>query len=211
MKEKCYASVNENKGNIMSYENPEYNAIAKPVRPTPVMVLGILSIVFGALGVLCTPVGLLMNTFMGGMLEGMPGMENNPGMAMMNDPGAKMFTLVSGIIGFVGAGVLLASGIGLLKMKPWARTASIGYAVYRYIFIVVGGVLGYYMMTLPMMEAARNTDPDMAAVMEASGVFGAIFGSCFSLIYPTVLLVFMLLPNIKAAFATEPPSLENRA
>ena len=53
----------------------------------------------------------------------------------------------------------------------------------------------------PLMEKAKapGTGPEekRAAI---GGVMGGSFGSCFELIYPIVLLIFMLRPSFAAAF-----------
>ena len=102
---------------------------------------------------------------------------------------------------------LLAAGIGLLKLKPWARLVSIAYAIYGVVMVVVGGVVNYFFLVQPLLAQA-HTQPGPAAAAAIGGAIGGTLGSCFGLIYPVLLLIFMLRADVKAAFgpaAGSPP------
>lgn len=180
-------------------------------RPVVVTVFGILNIVFGVIGVVCTPFGLLMGWLSQTMLDGMPeaqGMQN-PFQEMMSDPGFMAYTYISTALGMAASAALLAAGIGLLKLRPWARYISIGYGVYSWVSVIGGGILTYYLVYVPMIERmAQENGFEQGPLI--GGMIGGMFGGiCFGLVYPTVLLVFMLLPDVKAAFQpgwdTPPP------
>jgi hypothetical protein len=175
-------------------------------RPTAVTVFGILNIIFGVLGLTCTPVGLLMSTFTGSMMEDMPEtaqMQQAPWLEMMNNPAMKTYTYVSTALGMVAAALLLAAGIGLLKLRPWARMVSIGYAVYAILSVIVGGIFSYYFVYAPMFENMSSEGGPEAAGFYGGMIGGMFGGFCFSLIYPVLLLIFMFLPGVKAAFQPE--------
>jgi hypothetical protein len=184
-------------------------------RPTAVTVFGILNIVFGIMGITCTPIGLLMSSVSQGLLEGIPEAQQmeNPVQEMMSDPTFTSYTYVSTALGMVVSAALLAAGIGLLKLRPWGRYISIGYAIYSWVSVVVGGIISYYLIYAPMMERmAEEGGPQTAPFMGGmvGGMVGGMIGGfCFGLVYPTILLIFMLLPDVKAAFqpgwGTPPP------
>ena len=80
------------------------------MRPTSVTVFGILNIVFGGLGLLCMPVALLPIFLPAEMQQG-----------TQLGPGMKAYLGVTLVIGFFCNILLVATGIGLLNLKRWAR------------------------------------------------------------------------------------------
>jgi len=93
-------------------------------KPTSVTVFGVLNCVFGGLGVLCTPFSLF------GVLMAERTIEIAPAY--------KIVLLVSSIIGIGFAAWLLMLGIGLLKLKGWARRGSVLYSIIAIIWTIVG-------------------------------------------------------------------------
>ena len=94
-------------------------------------------------------------------------------------------------LGLLTSGALLAAGIGLPALKSWARTLSIVYAIYGMIMILVSTVVNYFLMVRPLLEQAQSKHgPEAAAAI--GGAIGGTVGSCFGLIYPVLLLIFML-------------------
>ena len=164
-------------------------------RPTSVTVFAILNLVFAALGVFGLIGSLtLLTTVNAG---------NNPVVKIMQDnPGYKTWIMASIPLGLAACIVLLASGIGLLSLKPWARWLAIGYAIYGILSCIIGMVLNYMFLVRPLLEQAqRARGPEAAAL--AGGAVGGVIGGCLGLIYPFVLLFFMLHPKVAAAFRRE--------
>ena len=116
-----------------------------------------------------------------------------------DNPAYAMWMKISVGLGLLVSVALLAAGIGLLKLKPWARTFSIGYAIYSLVMVPVGMVVNFFLLTRPLLEQAHQQHgPEAASAIGAA--VGGLFGSCFGLIYPVLLLIFMLRANVKAAF-----------
>lgn len=167
-------------------------------RPTSVTVFGILNIVFAVIGILA-----LLATAM--LFVAIGTNSNNPVLQIIQDnPGFATWMKISVVLGFCVTAALLAAGIGLLMLKPWARTISIIYGIYSIVMIPVGTVVNYIYVTHPMIERAQGTQgPEAAGAI--GGAVGGMIGGCFGLIYPVLLLIFMLRPNVVAAFRTQPP------
>lgn len=162
-------------------------------RPTVVTVFGILNIVFAAFGLF----GALASV----MLFAAAGTNsNNPVVQIIqNNPGYATWLKFSIVMGVVVCAVLLAAGIGLLKLKPWARTISIIYAIYAIVMVFVGGAVNYFFLVQPMLQQSQHQHgPEAAGAV--GGAVGGMFGSCFGLIYPVLLLIFMMRANVVAAF-----------
>jgi hypothetical protein len=49
-----------------------------------------------------------------------------------------------------------------------------------------------------LQQASEMSGPEQAGVM--GGAIGGVMGGCFGLIYPILLLFFMMRPNVVAAF-----------
>lgn len=169
-------------------------------RPTPVTVFGILNIAFAALGVfsvISTAVLLAMAK---------AGSANPMVQLMETSPGYATWMKFSVVLGLVVATALLISGIGLLNLKPWARTLSLIYGVFAIVIVIVNSVVSYSVLVVPMLQKAREMQGP-AAAGAVGGAYGSMVGGCFGLVYPILLLIFMTRPNVVAAFTqSRPPS-----
>jgi MFS family permease len=153
---------------------PQY---ARPQRPKAVTVFGILNIVFGGLGLLCTPLGMCATSLM-------PHFMNPSG-------GAKAWMLFSFILGVTCAILLLAIGIGLLNLRPWARKWAIGYGWFAIVWTIIGTLISAVLTTSGAYGYSHDAAP---------GVVGGLLGSLVGLVYPILLIVFMRKPHVKDAF-----------
>lgn len=130
-------------------------------------------------------------------------------------PGFWWVTTTSMLLTVINGTLLIVCGLGLLKMRPWARTLAIVYAVLATI-ATIGGV--YYAVTYanPGMvkfqqkmaefqaENARKANqpppPSFQPSVAQSNAI-SIGTSVFQLAYPIILLVILYLPHVNAAFA----------
>jgi hypothetical protein len=105
-----------------------------------VKILGILHIVFGAMGVL---VGL-------GLLVLFGGIAGIVGMNAASDDAAIAVPILGGIGGLIFLFTALLSipgiiaGIGLLSFKPWARILAIVVSILSLLQVPFGTALGFY-------------------------------------------------------------------
>jgi len=166
-------------------------------RPPVATVFGILNIVFGAMSLLCSPLSLIMTM--------VPMQTNNPASEIIHESMPLQFWLYAAtVIGMVGGAVLLAAGIGLLKMQPWARITSVVYAIFAIVFGVVGQVVNWFLLIMPLMEQAKNQNGPAAAA-GIGGAIGGMAGGCFGLVFPILLLIFMTRPKVVAALRNQSP------
>ncbi len=146
-----------------------------PQRPTSVTVFGILNIIFGSLGLICTPVGLVA-------IFVMPN-------AMNPDGSAIAWLLLSTVIGFGCTILLLTVGIGLLYLKAWARIWCLGYGW----FAIVWGIVGMIVNIGLSVSGASGYNQDTPHVI------GGFCGGLIGFVYPILLVVYMRSPNVKNA------------
>jgi len=161
-------------------------------RPASVTVFGILNIVFAAFGILA----LFASVFL--FLP--QANTQNPVIQIIHDsPTYAAWMKLSIVLGAVVCVVLLAAGIGLLRLKPWAHTVSIVYGIYAIVMGLVGMVVNYFFLVQPMLAQAQQKQ-GAAAAGAIGGAIGGSIGGCFGLIYPILLLIFMTRANVVAAF-----------
>ena len=172
-------------------------------RPTSVTVFGILNLVFAALGLCGVAFGVMGLAVMAN-LPANADMPPNPQMDALQNPAYMAYSYASIGLGALASIVLAIAGIGLLKLKSWGRSLSLGYAAYAIVMQIVGLVVTYIFLIQPAMALAeQGNDPQAQGQMVGTIVGGAI-GGCFGLVYPILLAFFMFRPNVKAAFGAAP-------
>jgi hypothetical protein len=102
-------------------------------------------------------------------------------------------------LGLLSCAALLAAGIGLLCLKSWARILSITYAIYAIVFCLVGLLINLICMIQPMFEQAKPQQ-ELEVAGAVGGPLSGTVGGLFLVIYPILLLIFMLRPKVVAAF-----------
>jgi hypothetical protein len=165
-------------------------------RSQTVTVLAILNIVFGGLGLLCSPVALLMQSFQSARFNRamVPGLTN---------PAYQAWTTAGLILSCIIAAVLLAAGIGMLQLRPWSRTATIGVSILTLIRIGISLVL-FGTLVAPALLAASAGGGSSMQVIASSALVGGIVGMLSGTIYPIVTLYFLNRPAVRDEFNPVP-------
>src|SRR6266853_2727808 len=107
-------------------------------------------------------------------------------------------------IGLITSAVLLTTGIGLLRLKPWARKVSIGYAIYAILFVLINVPINFFLLYWPMLEHGRQLQGPQGVVMIFAAILGTV-GGVLGWVYPVLLCIFMTRPKFVAAFQSPPP------
>ncbi|MFL5341371.1 MAG: hypothetical protein ACJ8F7_14590 [Gemmataceae bacterium] len=194
-------------------------------RPTGVTVLAILNLLFGAYGLF----GLVMaivafSTALNLQPAPIPDkpadpldifgvMKEQTQFIMTECPNYKTMNMFAVAVGAINALLLIVSGIGLLKMRPWARTLCYAYVALGLIATVVNTSYGM-VATVPATtkyEQERNARLQKLGkpVPPATGGIGATIGvgvgAFCGILYPLVVLGLMLAPSTRAAFSGRAP------
>jgi hypothetical protein len=165
-------------------------------RPASVTIFGILNVLFAAFGV----VGLIASF----ALFSVPEDPNSPVVKLLHQNASYTVWLKFCILlGLLSCVVLLAAGVGLLGLKPWARTLSMGYAIFAVVFAMMAMGINLFVMIQPLFEQVPPQQ-ERAVAGAIGGPLSGTVGGCLGLIYPLVLLAFMLRPKVASAF--RPPS-----
>ena len=162
-------------------------------RPTSALVFGILNIAFGSLS-------LIGSVFSWWATNAVGGADNPFWPKVESGPLYDLWLRLGHALGLVAALVLLAAGIGLLKMKPWARRASVVYAIYSLVMVVLGTAMTWFFVFSPMLEQSGGSPGSSDHTVLVAGIIGGLFGGLFGLIFPAALLYFMTRPRLVLAF-----------
>ena len=142
-------------------------------RPTGITVIGVLNIVFGALGALSSLLLVLGGGFIAALAPAAVRAGAEGGAAAPAAGGAVAAiggaTIVLGVIFLLLGAVQIVSGIGVLKLAPWGWTLTVAIAGLS----VLANIAGFF-----------------------------VFGPCnlIGLIYPAIVLALFLQPAYKNAF-----------
>lgn len=167
-------------------------------RPVSIIVFGIVNFVFALLGV----IGLIASF----SLFSVPANSSDSVIKLMDQGPAYAAWLKLCIpLGILNCLLLLAAGIGLLTLKPWARPLSIFCAIYGVVFCVVTLLVNLAFMVQPMFQDVQPRQQLIVGVALGGPVSGTL-GELFWPIYPVLLLVFMLQPKVTMVFCPPVPS-----
>jgi hypothetical protein len=156
-------------------------------------VVGILNIVFGAVRLFMLIGGV---TLLVAQEESM-----NPLIrAMHQNPVFAAWLKLCTPLSLLSHTVLLTAGIGLLCLKPWARTLSIAYSIYAIAFAMIGTAVNAMFLLQPMVE-----DPSHQPIRALIAVLGIGFVGCLGLIYPALTVVLLTRPKVVRVFRVSAP------
>ena len=170
-------------------------------------VVGTVSIVLGALGILmygcCGTFGTILGPTMVGMAP--PGEIDPVTMAQMDVIKRYMVFSVAANVFAAGLSVLLlVTGIGAVRRRTWSAKSHVGWAIARLLFIIPHNALSYFMnkeMFEAMQKAASDSGspmtPGLNTIMASLGVVGIIIGVAWAAIWPVFILIWYSRGKIK--------------
>jgi hypothetical protein len=177
------------------------------------VVIAIFHLIFGGLALLGMICGGVLIAASVSMMANMPKPAGQPAppdpfeeYKYLNDhlPGYYAYLGGTGVIAVVASIVLVVAGIGLLKMRPWARVASIVYGVAE-IVIGLGSLVYNLVFVAPLSvdyqaEVSKRTPG--APSLGSGWTYGmTIVAFLIGAAYPVAVLICMYLPRVRAAFA----------
>ncbi|MEE2935664.1 MAG: hypothetical protein VYA84_06665 [Planctomycetota bacterium] len=164
-------------------------------RPVGVTIFAILHLLFGASG-LVIAISTLAFSAIGGAVDLGP-------IPLGDTADQPAYRLVTGVIGTLDlflCTALVAAGLGLLKMRAWARQVSLVYAAYTIIAAAISSVVQYSIIYLPLIENVAG-DAIGAGGASALGIVLAVSVACVGMTYPLAILFYFFRPGIRRKFA----------
>jgi hypothetical protein len=195
-------------------------------RPTSITVMGILNLVFGGMsliGLVCIGSLVIVGLYFISIAPVAPGEDDPKEMLKTMDaaaPSFKYYGLALTVATLVESVLLVTSGWGLLRMRPWGRTLALTYA-FVCILGGVGGLVYTFAHLNPTikqweeakMAAAKEAAKDGAEVQPPNLAFATGSGSevldnaftvvstLFMMALAVANLIVMMMPSVKKAFA----------
>lgn len=182
-------------------------------RPVAVLVVAILNLVFGGVTMVFTLCGCAMLVAIPQFEQAFAQSGADSAFDVYREiPGFWTYVIVYQVVTLLMTPVLLAAGIGLFGMRPWARWANIVYAVFAILLAVVVAILDFAVFIPAVQEWNRQNgvNPADAFFTLLSSFAGDIYTFLLAL-YGVALLIIMFLPHVRAGFAIPPPAAEPRA
>ena len=172
------------------------------------MVVGVIAIIFGAMGALGGCFGAISPLFFRVIAAAVP--EDQPtGLEFMADWTAWI-VLVSGL-GLVIALLLLVGGIGVVGRHAWGPKTCLVWAGVKMIFVVFNSVVGYFVQQAQFeaMQEMMAQDPNtpanmpgmMGAIMPALAALGAVIGFIWGWALPLFMLIWFSRGRIRTEVA----------
>jgi hypothetical protein len=195
-------------------------------RPSAVVVLGVLHLVggtFDLLGAVCAGMGMAMQEAAPFTAQGAAGIADTEEIQMHLRalPGYQAVEYGELAANILFGIILLAAGVGLLNMQPWARALSLTYVPLA-ICAHLGSFFYALLVVIPGLDTimhglAALAPPAATAQVELMGTFtkmimatGAFIGLLF-ITYPIAVLVVLTRAPVVAAFRGDdmpPPRLD---
>jgi len=182
---------------------PDADSIANapPTQPAPLRsvppswpdVIGIIAIVFGALGAIGGVWGLISPLFMKMLASILPKAQS----AMMHKVWTDLWPvmILHGLATLTLGIMLLAAGVGLRRRRPWSLPLTRRWAYAKLVVVVLGSILGIIMQREQM--AAQSGPALPPRVMQAMVVAGAAVGLAWGAALPVFMLVWLARDRIR--------------
>ena len=180
-------------------------------RPASFTVFAILCIVFASLGLLCDVVGLAGQAFSSAIAGAQP--KNQPGQLNQAEMQKELAERVPGYMAYQWGNLglsflmhllLLATGIGLLRMLPWSRLTCIAYGLIT-ILMQLGVMVYTIAFVTPVLDEIieRQFRAQNAPITVPGWVLnlGVIVGALVGMIFAVILLIFALRPAMAQQLA----------
>ena len=148
-----------------------------PKRPSWPITIGVLSIIFSSMPLLCTPFGLLMQA---------TGIGQNEVLTAFPD-WYRTYSILAGLVGIALGVVELLAGITSLKRRAVTRTLHLTYGALAVCLGIVGTAVAVGMMDT--VTELSGLPPQLQLTLRVS-MIGGMVGSVFGLAYPVFLLIW---------------------
>ncbi len=168
-------------------EQPDVSAMSEP--PKWPMVVGIISIVWGSLGVICNGCGAL-SPVLGNAMVNMVPPEQQEQMRQQMAASSSAPMIAVAVLSVLLSILLIVAGVMTLRRQAIGRPMHLGWAAIGTLTALAGVFFGWANAQAMQQQMPPGADATQAAAQQAGMVGGLVFGLCLSLIYPIFCLVW---------------------
>jgi hypothetical protein len=154
-------------------------------------VVGIISIVWGGIGVICNGIGAVSSLVTPSMMKGMADQMEGGMPPIVTDP--PMINMVAAALGLLLSLFLVIAGVLTLLRKPAGRTTHLIYAPLHLVMIVWGVMIQLGVQSEIADWVSNNPDADFAKSQQMSGAIGMVIALVMTavfLVWPVFCLVW---------------------
>jgi hypothetical protein len=184
-------------------------------KPTSVVVIAILQLLFGTLGLILAAVNLSglqkqLSTLTKQNQQQSISPERLEEMTQQKVPSFAVVQNVQLGLSALLCAMMIASGIGLLGLRRWARSLGIVYAVVSILSTAGAAAYSFALLAPAYQEIGDEIIRQGGANAQINGmaikVSGYIGPGCglLTVIYPVIVLIVLNLSSVRAAFRGEP-------
>ncbi len=169
-----------------------------------VIALGVINIIYAVLFRLCCGVSAVLYGLLGEALLKVAEMQKTqlPSSLQMVPTGAvKSYLMVSGFVLLILGILLLIGGIGLLMLRPWGRSLTLGVAAAEIVWVLIDFAISVFFIFPATIQAAGGA---LQGPQMIGNVVLQILSAILKLVYPIILLICLNLRSVREQF--EPPS-----
>lgn len=176
-------------------------------------VIGIISIVWASLGLLCNVCGAVSPLFQSFAMSMVPP-EQQQQMQQQAAAQNTAFTVVMSLIGLLLAGLLLFAGIQTLRFRWKGRMLHLVWGAVSILTAIIGAVIGFGMMKAQVAAQIQQLQSDPNTAAQAQQMQGAVEATAygmygcmvlFSFAYPLFVLIWFGLIKTRAEQMGPPP------
>ncbi len=185
---------------------PHYNipAVSRHRASGGVIALGVINIIYAVFFRLCCGVSALFYGLLGGVFLKLAEMQKAqlPPIQMLPTGAVKSYLIISAFVLLILGSLLLIGGIGLLTLKSWGRTLTLGVAAAEIVWVVIDFAISVFFVAPMTIQATGGTASQGTQMI--GNVVLQIFAAILKLVYPVILLICLNLKSVREQF--EPPS-----
>jgi len=151
-------------------------------------VVGVISIVWGSIGVICNGLGAVSALFSGSMMQGMADQMEGGMPPVLLDP--PLVNMIAAVLGLLLSIFLIIAGVLTVLRKAEGRMAHLIYAPVHIVLMIWGVMLQLNQQAAVADWVAANPDSDFAQSQQAAGGAGPMVGMAIMFVMIAIFLIW---------------------
>lgn len=171
---------------MSSPEHADFAPLSEP--PTWPKAVGIISIVWGSLGVICNGCSAIM-PMVGNAMVNMVPPEKQEEMRQQMAAGSSSLGIALAVVGVFVSIFLIAAGAMTVRRRAVGRVMHLAWAGIA-VVMGIGGLFVAWTNMHAQLQLVQQNNPQQAGAQQAGMIGGLALGFCLAFIYPIFCLVW---------------------